>query len=229
MRQHPKLNAKEIWDQRAEADAPFFISGDANVDIADYLADGRRHAFDLTADFFREQGFEPQAKRMLDIGCGIGRHAAGFAEMFSEVVGIDASEEMIARARQLNRSLSNVQLLVNNGSDLSAFPDEHFDFVFSHWVFPHIRERAIVERYIGEIRRVLRVGGLMKVVLARKGFVPIFGIAPIPRWLVDRTPRRLLALYASFDSILRKNPAILTYVRRTCLVWLSQKQKSVIW
>ncbi|MDA0172439.1 class I SAM-dependent methyltransferase [Solirubrobacter taibaiensis] len=38
-------------------------------------------------------------RRVLDAGCGAGRHSAWLAEQGAEVVGLDASPEMLARAR----------------------------------------------------------------------------------------------------------------------------------
>lgn len=43
--------------------------------------------------------FAPKAKTILDLGCGTGRHAAGFVEHGFTVLGVDRSEEMLGRAR----------------------------------------------------------------------------------------------------------------------------------
>ena len=67
-----------------------------------------------------------------------------------------------ARAQVALRKCENVHLYVNNGADLSMFPDEQFDFAFSAIVFQHIPSRAIVENYIKETWRVLRPRSLFK-------------------------------------------------------------------
>jgi SAM-dependent methyltransferase len=41
----------------------------------------------------------PQAKRILELGCGTGAHAEHLARMGFEVVGVDISETMLARAK----------------------------------------------------------------------------------------------------------------------------------
>lgn len=42
-----------------------------------------------------------QPARLLDVGCGIGRHAVGFAQTGHDVVGIDLSDTMLAYAARL--------------------------------------------------------------------------------------------------------------------------------
>ena len=69
---------------------------------------------------------------------------------------------MIAQARRHLRERNHVEFHLNNGADLSLFPDEHFDFAISAVVFQHIPRRVIVENYIRETFRVLRRGSLFK-------------------------------------------------------------------
>jgi hypothetical protein len=49
-----------------------------------------------------------------------------------------------------------------SGSDLAAFADASFDFCYSYAVFQHIPSRDVVLNYLREIRRVLKIGGLLK-------------------------------------------------------------------
>jgi SAM-dependent methyltransferase len=57
----------------------------------------------------------------------------------------------------------NVRLHVLSGQDLDAFDSESVCFVFSHLVFQHVTDDAIVESYLREIARVLRPGGVAAV------------------------------------------------------------------
>jgi SAM-dependent methyltransferase len=107
-------------------------------------------------------GRAPSSMRILEIGCGAGRMTFTLAKMFGEVEAVDISAEMIAQAREALRQCENVRLHVNNGVDLSVFPDAHFDFAFSAIVFQHIPSRAVVENYIKETWRVLRPGSLFR-------------------------------------------------------------------
>lgn len=70
---------------------------------------------------------------------------------------MDVSGKMIKLARE-RISHKNVYFHKNNGRDLSIFPDETFDFVFSEAVFQHI-EKEDVCFYLLEIHRVLKKNG----------------------------------------------------------------------
>jgi ubiquinone/menaquinone biosynthesis C-methylase UbiE len=78
------------------------------------------------------------------------------------VHGVDVSDEMIRLGKTRLKSLGNVHLYHNNGSDLSMFPDNFFDFVFSFIVFQHIPEKEVIVNYIKETYRVLKPNGIIK-------------------------------------------------------------------
>lgn len=59
------------------------------------------------------QKFAPGVKRILDLGCGTGRHDFELAKLGYEVTGIDLSEEMLATASSCLLSLNS-----NESSDL---------------------------------------------------------------------------------------------------------------
>ncbi len=90
-------------------------------------------------------------ERILDLGCGTGQLTAEVARCGAEVVGIDASPEMIANAR---RNFSSLRFEV---SDAAALPFcEEFDAVLSnaalHWMSD---QRGV----IASVARALRDGG----------------------------------------------------------------------
>ncbi len=142
-----------------------------------------------------KKGFQPEGKRMLDIGCGIGRMERGFSQMFGEVYGLDVSGEMIAQARELNHAFQNVKFVKGNGQDLRIFPDEYFDFVFSCLTFQHIPERQIILDYLSEIYRVLKKGGLFKVLLRKQWAGVAFAFVPIPRLVFPYIPKIIWSIY----------------------------------
>jgi trans-aconitate 2-methyltransferase len=87
-------------------------------------------------------------ERILDLGCGTGHLTAQIAAAGAEVVGIDASAEMIEEARRLYPSIG---FQVADARDF-AFP-EPFDAVFSNAVLHWIKQP---ERAIACIRQSLR-------------------------------------------------------------------------
>lgn len=103
-------------------------------------------------------------ERVLDLGCGDGTLTARMAELVpqGEVVGVDASEGMMAVARQkVARNLRFLRLDINT----LGFCEE-FDVVFSsatlHWILDH-------ERLLRNIWRSLRPGGVARCSFAGQG------------------------------------------------------------
>ncbi len=103
-------------------------------------------------------------EHVLDLGCGDGTLTARLAELVprGEVVGVDASEGMIAVARQ--KIGRNLRFLLQ---DINALDfHEEFDVVFSnatlHWITDH-------ERLLRNIRRSLRLGGVARFSFAGQG------------------------------------------------------------
>jgi SAM-dependent methyltransferase len=119
---------------------------------------------------------------MLEIGCGIGRMTRAFASRFSTVYGIDISPEMIAQGQRLLADCPNVHLSVSNGTDLSQFANASIDFCFSYIVFQHIPDPAITVRYISEMGRVLKPGGIAYFQVNTR----VWPLDSLRRWLQPR-------------------------------------------
>ena len=97
--------------------------------------------------------------RVLDLGCGNGRHAVYFAREGMEACGIDISETAIAWAKDwADREGFEIDFRVGNIAEL-PYPDRHFDVVVSHGVLDHIPMDHAV-RAVQEVARVLPTGGL---------------------------------------------------------------------
>ena len=96
--------------------------------------------------------------RVLDLGCGIGRHALMYAAVGHQVTGLDAAEdglaELSARAGSLNLTIETVL----GKMDALPFANASFDHVLSFNVIYHADEE-IMSRTIAEIFRILRPGG----------------------------------------------------------------------
>ena len=98
----------------------------------------------------------------LEIGCGPGRLLRPLSHHFTEIHGVDVSDEMIRLAEERLRDTPNAYPHHTSGSDLALFADEKFDFVYSYAVFQHIPSREVVLNYLSEARRVLKTGGVLR-------------------------------------------------------------------
>lgn len=134
--------AHEAWDER-------WTSARGRADWLEPEADVRAVAERLVA---------AGARRALDLGCGVGRHALFLAGLGFEVRALDASESGLAHCRQAARA-AGLPLALAKGlmSDLPFAPGA-FDYVLAWNVIYH-GDRAVVARALSEIARVLRAGG----------------------------------------------------------------------
>jgi trans-aconitate methyltransferase len=164
------------------------------------------------ADYARSAAFVPAlgapvlallnpqpGERILDLGCGDGALTVKIAAAGADVIGIDASESMVAAARA-----RGVDAHVANGEALAFGPE--FDAVFSnaalHWMLDGKAVAAGVHqalkpggRFVGEMGgqgnvATLRAG--IRVELVRRGYpVP----AEDPQWYP--APEEFAAIYAA--------------------------------
>jgi ubiquinone/menaquinone biosynthesis C-methylase UbiE len=97
------------------------------------------------------------ASRVLDLACGPGIVAEGVSPFVKEIVGIDATPEMIrlARDRFEKARLTNGRFDVGSAASL-PFRDAEFDQVITRLSFHHFPGLKSV---LGETRRVLRPHG----------------------------------------------------------------------
>jgi demethylmenaquinone methyltransferase/2-methoxy-6-polyprenyl-1,4-benzoquinol methylase/phosphoethanolamine N-methyltransferase len=104
--------------------------------------------------------------RVLDVGTGPGYLALAASKLVAPTgaaVGIDASPEMIDRARELAaRRGSQAEYLVASAESL-PFEDDSFDVVVSRLVFHHL-PGDVKTQALGEMARVLKPAGRLLVV-----------------------------------------------------------------
>jgi len=113
--------------------------------------------------------------KILDLGCGFGRHAFEAARRGASVVALDAGRDEVegvaatfaamAEAGELSRE--NLHVAAVQGDALAIpFPDGTFDRVICSEVLEHIPDDIGAMR---ELARVLRPGGTMAITVPRFG------------------------------------------------------------
>jgi SAM-dependent methyltransferase len=109
---------------------------------------------------FCEAAF-PTPGRLIDLGCGTGRLCLHFARKGYDCVGVDLSEEMLAKARENAAAKEvSVEFRTANLVDLAGFPDSSFDYaacLFS--TLGMVRGRENRAKVVANAFRRLKPGG----------------------------------------------------------------------
>jgi ubiquinone/menaquinone biosynthesis C-methylase UbiE len=100
--------------------------------------------------------------KVLDVGCGIGRHLVFAAKTGVDIYGIDLSSQAIATAKDwlIQEGISlGKQQLVQGSITVMPWQDNYFDFAFSHGVFDSMYVE-IAREGIVELARVMKPNAL---------------------------------------------------------------------
>jgi ubiquinone/menaquinone biosynthesis C-methylase UbiE len=143
-----------------------------------------------------------RGKDVLEIGCGIATDGLEFARNGANYVGVDLTPHSIELAKE-RFGLFGVpgKFEVANAEERLPFPDATFDHIYSFGVIHH---SPVPERIVREIRRVLRPGGTLTVMLYNRSsinyYVEIMFLRKIFRWcLIPKFMPGLLAAITGFD------------------------------
>jgi ubiquinone/menaquinone biosynthesis C-methylase UbiE len=149
-------------------------------------------------------GFDQFAgKALLEVGCGMGTDLLQFARGGATCTGIDLTPRSIELAR-LHFALyhQRARFLIADAERL-PFDDESFDAVYSNGVLHHTPGTA---QAISEIHRVLRPGGIARVMLYHRDSFHYWGAIIVNRGILrgqllrGRTPEEILSRYAEYSE-----------------------------
>jgi SAM-dependent methyltransferase len=150
-------------------------------DVAPRYDDLRTELLDETLPLLVDHG-DLAGRRILEVGCGTGRRAVQLARgQRAHVTGIDASAQMLARARE--RAIPGVELVEARAEEL-PFGDGSFERVLFETSI-HLVDRAAA---LPEAARVLEPAGRVVILTVDPAGVDAFWLAPLlPSWAaVDR-------------------------------------------
>lgn len=153
------------WQKWSEID-PYF--GVASVpefrkerladNIEEFFAGGERYVAERLESALNHFGFIPHGTAV-DFGCGVGRLALPLAARFSQVVGIDIADGMLAEARRNAASHDVVNVVFRKSEDAAFAAVGHCNFVNSYIVLQHIPVKRGMA-YIDRLLDVVAPGGV---------------------------------------------------------------------
>jgi len=109
-------------------------------------------------------------KKILDLGCGSGRHIIYLAKYNFKVYGIDIAPKGVKLTRSwLKKEKLKAGLKIGNIYKKLSYPNNFFDAVVSTSTIHHEKIKNI-RRVIKEIERVLKQGGLIFITVRKRKF-----------------------------------------------------------
>lgn len=125
-------DVKKHWDTRAQRPDVQSVMSARHT-----LEENQRATEELRRDVFEFLKGSIEGKKVFELGVGVGRLTGEIAKRAKEVVGVDLSPIMLARAKQNLKDFDNVQLLLGKITELDL-PSKSFDLVFESIVLLHI-------------------------------------------------------------------------------------------
>lgn len=149
------------WESAAQRNAAWYVDTSLDYDSPDmerFFATGEVVVAEALDDV---PAAPPALGRAVEIGSGLGRIVRALSRRgFAEVVGVDISPTMVARARRLVDA-PGVRFELGDGSGLGGLADACADLVLTFTVFQHMPDERLIAGYLQEAARVLRPGGVL--------------------------------------------------------------------
>lgn len=132
----------------------------------DLLNQAKDYAAEVSYVSKKIRFYAPEAKSILDIGCGTGIHAANLVKLGYQVTGIDRSEDMVEQARGNavricpNSQYGSINFSVGDIRDFSC--TEEFDVIVSLFhVISYLSTNEDLNAAFANITKHVRPGGIL--------------------------------------------------------------------
>jgi SAM-dependent methyltransferase len=154
-----KLAVQEFWNRRSCGEV--YGTGNSLADQHDAQARARYELEPYIFDFARFA--DGRGKDVLEIGVGMGADHLGWAKSLPRsLTGIDLTPRAIEHTRARIETHGLASTLECADAEHLPFPDNSFDIVYSWGVLHHSPDTP---RAIAEVHRVLRPGGVARVMI----------------------------------------------------------------
>jgi SAM-dependent methyltransferase len=213
-----KQQAREQWSQD-----PCGARYGAKYEFAtrEFFDEVERHRYQEYAPWMPEvMGFrEFEGRRLLEVGCGMGTDLLQFARGGAICTGVDLTPRSV-EISSLHFGLYDMRadFVLGDGERL-PFASESFDVVYSNGVLHHTPDTA---RAVRELHRVLRPGGVAKVMLYHRNSLYYWTEIILHRGLLrghflrGRSPEEIMSRYVEYSSA-EARPLVKVYSRRQAL------------
>jgi ubiquinone/menaquinone biosynthesis C-methylase UbiE len=134
-----------------------------------------------------------QGKSILEVGCGIGDGTFELAKCAERVIAVELDRKRLKLAFDFF-SHPHINYIIMDGCRL-GFKDESFDIVISFEVIEHLEDQ---ERYLSEIRRVLKNGGMAIISTPNKDIIRVEGIPNNPEHVKELNKNEFMYLLEKF-------------------------------
>lgn len=110
-------------------------------------------------DFYKKYKTGLKNSKILDLGCGTGRHTIFFADKGFKVYALDKSKMALNLLEEKIKKGYKIKLVNTEMAEI-PFPNRFFNVVIVIWVLHHSKIKQI-KNYLREIRRVLKSNGFL--------------------------------------------------------------------
>lgn len=156
-----KLQVHDFWNEAACGENLYLQTTDITGYVTQSAERYRLEPIILTfADFESAKG-----KKVLEIGVGLGADHQCFAEAGAELYGIDLTERAVEHTKRRLALFGLSSKLAVGDAECLDFTDQNFELVYSWGVLHHSPDTP---KAIAEVYRVLKPGGLAKVMIYHK-------------------------------------------------------------
>lgn len=197
-----KLLAREQWGQ----DPCGAVYGQAHeFGTREFFDEVERHRYEEYAPWMPSvMGFNGFAgARLLEVGCGMGSDLLQFARGGAKVTGVDLTPRSVEITRHRFQLYDERGDFVLSDGEHLPFADESFDVVYSNGVLHHTPDTAGA---VQEVHRVLKRGGLAKVMLYHKHSLGYWGEMMLHRGLLrgellrGRSPAEIMSRWVEHSE-----------------------------